>query len=57
MMYTKSQNYTNTVDEHGIQDFKVVIVVLLLLVLSFDVFYLTSAHLLLFMTSDLFVYT
>ena len=37
--YSRSQNYTNTmVDEHGIRrTFEVVIVVLLLLMLSFDV--------------------
>ena len=38
MTYTRSQNYTNmAVDKHGIITFKVVLVVLLLLLLSFDV--------------------
>ena len=50
MTYTRSQNYTNTVaGEHGIQTFGVVVVVLLPILLSFDVFVPTSAHLLLFM--------
>ena len=36
--YTRSQNYTKiVVGEHGIQTFEVVVVVLLLLMLSFDV--------------------
>ena len=38
VMYTRSQNYTNmVVGEHGIQTFKVALVVLLLLLLLFDV--------------------
>ena len=49
MTHTTSQNYTNmVVGEHGIQTFKVVDVVLLLLLLSFDVFVPTIAHPLLF---------
>ena len=46
MTYTRSQNHTNIAmaGEHGIQTFKVVVVVLLLLFLSFDVFVPTSAH-------------
>ena len=45
-MYTTLQNYTNMlVGKHGIQTFKVV---LLLLLLLFDVFDPTSAYLLLF---------
>ena len=44
MMYTRLQNYTNMmVGEHGIQTFEVVIVVLLLLLLSYDVFVPISA--------------
>ena len=40
MMYTRLQNYTNMmIDEHGIQTFKVVIVVLLLLMLSFVIMF------------------
>ena len=39
MTYTRSQKYTNiVVGKHGIQTFEVVMVVLLLLLLSFDVF-------------------
>ena len=39
------QNYTNMViGEHGIQTFKVVVILLLLLVLSFDVLVLKSAN-------------
>ena len=51
MMYTRLQNYTNTVvGKHGIQTFKVVIVVLLLLLFSpLDVFVPTSADSLLFL--------
>ena len=51
LMYNKLQNYTNmVVGEHGIQTFEVMIIVLLLLLLSFDdVFVPTSAHPLLFM--------
>ena len=45
MPYTRSQNHTNvTVGEHGIQTFKVVVIVLLLLSFWFDVFAPTSAH-------------
>ena len=45
IMYTRSQNYINLVlGKHGIQIFEVVVVVLLLLVLSFDVFVPTNAH-------------
>ena len=44
-MYTRSQNYTNKmVGKHGIQTFKVVVVVLLLWLLSFDVFVPRSTH-------------
>ena len=50
MTYTKLQNYTNVVvGEHGIQIYKVMIVVLILLLLSFDVLSPTSASSLLFM--------
>ena len=39
MMYIKLQNYTNmVVGEHGIQTFKLWLLLLLLLLLSFDVF-------------------
>ena len=39
MMYTRSQNHTNMlVGKHGIQTLKVVVVVMLLLMLSFDGF-------------------
>ena len=45
IMYTRSQNYINLVlGKHGIQILEVVVVVLLLLVLSFDVFVPTNAH-------------
>ena len=48
MTYTLSQNYTNmVVGEHGIQTFKdvvVVLLVLLVLLLSFDVFVPKSTH-------------
>ena len=45
MTYTRSQNYTNmVVGKHGIQTFKVMVVVVLLLLLSFNVFVPTSAH-------------
>ena len=37
------------VGEHGIQTFRIVVVMLLLLLLSFDVFVPTSAHSLLFL--------
>jgi len=44
MMYTRLQNYIDmVVGEHGIQTFKVVVVVLLLLQLLFGVFVPTSA--------------
>ena len=52
MMYTRLQNYTNmVVGEHGIQTFRLVInvLLLLLLLLMFDVFVPTSAHPLLFL--------
>jgi hypothetical protein len=51
MTYTRSQNYTNMVGgEHGIQIYQsVVVVVLLLSLLSFDVFVPTNAHPLLFL--------
>ena len=50
MMYIRLQNYTNMMfDEHGIQTFNVVVVVLLLLWVSFDVFVPTSARPLLFL--------
>jgi hypothetical protein len=49
MIYTRSQNYTNMViDEHGLQTFKVLVLVLLLLLL-FDVFVPTSVHPLIFL--------
>ena len=39
MTYTTSKNYTNMmVDKHGIQTFKIVVVVLLRLLVLFDVF-------------------
>ena len=45
MTYTRSQNYTNiAVGKHGIQTFKVVVVMMLHLRLSFYVFVPTSAH-------------
>ena len=45
MMYTRSQNYTNqVVGKHGIHTFKGVVVMLLFLFLSFDVFVPTSGH-------------
>ena len=45
IMYIRSHKYTNMmVGEHGLQTFKVVVVVLLFLVLLFDVFCSTSAH-------------
>ena len=45
MTYIRSQNYTNLmIGEHEIQTFEVVIVVLLLVLLSFDVCVPTSAH-------------
>ena len=45
MTYIISQNYTNMMDgKHGIQTFKVVFVVMLLLMLSFDGFHPKSAH-------------
>lgn len=48
MMYTQSQNYTNTmVGEHKIHTFEIVIVMLLLVLLSFAIFVPTSTHLLL----------
>ena len=50
MMYTRLQNHTYmVVDEHGMQTFKVVVVVLLFLVLSFDVFVPTCVQTLLFL--------
>ena len=50
MAYTRSQNYTNMViDEHGLQTFKVVVLVLLLLLLSSDVFVPSSVHPLIFL--------
>ena len=45
---TRLQNYIHmVVGKHGTQTFKVLIVLLLLLLLSFDVFVLTNAYLLL----------
>ena len=44
MMYTRSQNYTNMIIGKQNTMFEVVLVVLLLLLLSFDVFGLTSTH-------------
>jgi hypothetical protein len=45
MTYTRVQKYTNlVVGKFGIQIFEVMIVVLLLLMLSFDLFVSTSAH-------------
>ena len=45
MMYTRLQNYTSiVVGKHGIQILEVMVVELLLLLLSFDVFVPTSAH-------------
>ena len=59
MMYIRSQNYTNmVVAEHEIQRFEVPVVVLLLkLLLSLNVFVPTSAHALFSWTSDLSKYT
>ena len=49
MTYTRSQSYTNMmVGKHGIQMFKVVFLVVLLLLMFFDVFAPTHAHPLLF---------
>ena len=57
MTYTKLQNYTNMlVGEHEIQTFKVMVVLLLLLLLSFDIFVPTNAHSLLFLESVLSKY-
>ena len=51
MMYTRSQTYTIVVvDECGMQTCEIVIVMLLLLLLSFDVFVPTSVHTFPFMT-------
>lgn len=45
MMYTGSQNYRNMVDgEHRMQTFETVVVVMLLLLFSFDAFVPTNAH-------------
>ena len=44
-------------DEHGIQTFEIVVVVLLLLFISFDVSVPTTAHPLLFWKSALSVHT
>ena len=50
MTYIRSQNHTiMVVGEHGGHTFKVAVVVLLFLLLSFDVFVLTSAQALLFL--------
>jgi hypothetical protein len=50
MTYIRSQNYTNiVVGKHRLQAFDVVVVMLLLMLLSFDVFVPKSAHLLLFL--------
>ena len=61
MMYTWLQNYIDmVVGKHKIQIFEVVIVVLLFLLLSFDIFVLTSAHPIIFnffWTSGLSKYT
>jgi hypothetical protein len=49
VMYTRLQNYTNLmIDKHELQTFEVVVVVLLLVLLSFDVLVPTSAHPILF---------
>ena len=45
MTYMRLQNYTNmVVGEHGIQTFEVVVVALLLLRVSFDVFLSPQVH-------------
>ena len=45
MTYTRSQNYTNMmVGEHGIQTLRVMAVVLLFLLLSFDNFVVPKVH-------------
>jgi hypothetical protein len=50
VVYTILQNYTSmVVDKHGIQTFKVLVVVLLLLLLSFDVLVPTNSSPLVFM--------
>ena len=50
MMDARSQNYTNmVVDKHGMQTFEVVVVVLWILLLSFDVFVPANAHPLIFL--------
>ena len=58
--YTKSQHYKKmVVNKHEIQTFEVAIVMLLLLLLSFDVFVPTNTHFLIFFiwTSGLSKYT
>ena len=51
-------NYTNmVVGKHGIQTFKVVVVTLLLLLLSFDIFILTNVHPLIFLNTWFVQYT
>ena len=58
MTSTRSPNYTNMmVGEHGIQKFEVVVIMLLLLLVSFDVFVPTSAHSYDFWTFGLSIYT
>ena len=48
--YIRLQNYTNlVVGKHGIQTFKVVVVVLLYLLLTSDIFVPTNTHPLLFL--------
>ena len=50
LKYTRLQNHIDTaVGVHEIQTFEVAVVMLLLLLLLFDVFAPTSAHLLLFL--------
>ena len=45
MMYTRLQKLQNMmVDEYGIQTIAVVVVALLFLLLSFDIFIFTSTH-------------
>ena len=57
MTYTRSQIYTNmVVGEHGIQTFEIVVIVLFLLLLLSDKFFLSNAHSLLFLSSGLSKY-
>ena len=53
MLYNTSQNYTNMKGgKHGTQTLENLVVVLLLLLMSIEVFVPTSAHLLLFLDTQ-----